>query len=315
MVARNAERYVVSAVASVLNQDYRDLELVFVDDGSIDATRSIVSALDDRRIRLIDGPGRGLSSAHNAGLETASGEFVARLDADDIAEPDRTRWQVEYLDAHPEAVVVGSWTTLMDDEEAPLGVLRVPSRQEDVEAALANGGNPFLHPTVMFRAKHAREVGGYSARLDGLIGEDGEFLHRLCGLGRGANLPDPLVRYRLTRGAVSNGYPLLSSGLQRRREDIIRRVCDRTDDAADHRDAHDIAAAAREIDPELAYNYRVGKAVLQAGGDPKKAVRYLTRAWRLRPASLRVAKNLADAATRACLASVGLAPRSLKGSE
>lgn len=299
MPARNAQRYVASAVASVLSQDYRDLELVFVDDGSTDGTRAIVQAFGDRRVRIVDGRGRGLSSALNAGLETASGEFVARLDADDIAEPDRTWRQVEYLDAHPEAVVVGSWTNLMDDEEAPLGVLRVPSRQEDVEAALANGRNPFLHPTVMFRAEQSREAGGYDARLDGLVGEDAEFLHRLCGLGRGANLPNPLVRYRLARGAVSNGYPLLSSSAQKRREDIIRRVCDRTDDTNDHRDAHAIAAAARGIEPELAYNYRVGRTVLQTQGDPRIAARYLARAWRMRPLSLRVVKNLAVATMQA----------------
>ena len=295
MTARNAERYVGSAVASVLSQTNEDLELVFVDDASTDATREIVQAFGDERIRIVDGPGLGIASASNAGLEAALGEFVARSDADDVAEQDRTRVQLEYLGAHPEVAVVGSWADLMDDEEAPLGVLRVPSRREDVEAALADGRNPFLHPTVMFRAERALEAGGYDVRLDSHTGSDGEFLRRLCKFGSGANVPTSLVRYRLTRGAVSNGYSLLPKRMQRRRLDVLERVENRSASAADYHDSSVIMAAAGAIDPDLAYNYRVGKVVLQTHGDPRIAARYLARAWRIRPQSLRVTKNLAVA--------------------
>jgi hypothetical protein len=294
----NGEQYVGASVTSMLDQTYRDLELIVVDDGGTDASRGIIETFDDARVRIVDGPGKGLASALNTGLKAASGEFVARLDVDDIAAPDRIRQQVEYLDRHPEAVVVGSWVDLMADDGAPLGVLRVACRQADVAAALAAGRNPFLHPTIMFRRQQAVEAGLYDARLDGVGGEDAEFWQRLCKKGRGANLGVPLVRYRLSRGAISDGFPLLSSREQMRRQEALRRLCLGTGTAADLESIRTVAAAARAIDPELAYNYRVGKVVLQAGGDPRVAVRYLARAWRMRPVSLRIAKNLGVAVVR-----------------
>jgi hypothetical protein len=167
----------------------------------------------------------------------------------------------------------------------------------------------------MFRAERALEAGGYDIRLDSQTGEDGEFLCRLCRLGGGANIPALLVRYRLTRGAVSNGYPLLRHRVQLRRLDVSKRAFNGTAKADDYRDSIAIAAAAGAIDPELAYNYRVGKVVLEANADPKAAIRYLARAWRLRPTSLRVVKNLGLAATRVCLQAARNTAQAHKGDE
>ena len=298
VAARNTERYVGDAIDSILSQTYDDLELIFVDDASTDATRRIVEARKDPRIRIISGPGTGISSASNVGICAARGEFVARLDADDVAEPDRVRQQVEYFDSHPEVVLLGSWARLIADDSTLVGELRVPTDQRAVGAEVAAGRNPFLHPTVMFRRLEARTSGPFDARMDGVGGEDAVFLHNLCRLGQAANLPLPLVRYRLARGAISNGFSLLPTGLQRGRQRALQRVCLGAESVSDFETMRSVAAAARAIDPELAYNYRVGKVLLETHGDPCLALRFLLKAWCLRPTSLRAQKNLLVAAAR-----------------
>jgi glycosyltransferase involved in cell wall biosynthesis len=310
MAARNAERYVGTAVESVLTQTYTDLELVLVDDASTDRTVEIVTAFDDPRVRIESGPGKGIASAANVGLAAARGEYVARLDADDIALADRVALQVEFLDCHPEVVVVGAFVNLMDDDAAAIGVLRVPCTQSDVESALSGGRNPFLNPTVMFRAQQAASVGGYDTRLDGVVGEDGEFLRRLCRVGRGANLSYSLSRYRIAFGAVSNGLSLQPRCVQRRREQAMMRIRGGDILAADLELLRDIAAAAKTVDPELAYLYRVGKILLENHGDSRIALRYLRRAWGLGPASPRVLKNLLLAAARAAFPPAPIPPTS-----
>lgn len=113
MPLRNAQRYVLEALQSVLSQSDIDLEVLVIDDGSTDQSAEIVSRLDDQRVRMVPGPCGGISVALNCGLELATGEFIARCDADDIYPADRLKWQVTFLKEHPEyAAVCGSFTTL-----------------------------------------------------------------------------------------------------------------------------------------------------------------------------------------------------------
>lgn len=105
----NAARYLREAVDSILAQTYEDFEFLVVDDDSRDGTREILASYNDSRIKVIDGPGQGISGALNLGLCLAQGEYIARMDADDIALPDRFKKQVAYLDAHQEVGICGSW--------------------------------------------------------------------------------------------------------------------------------------------------------------------------------------------------------------
>src|SRR3954471_22997773 len=105
----NTERYIASAVRSILAQTFRDFELILIDDGSTDNSPQICKQIagEDSRIKLISRPNKGLTKTLNEGLSLATSPLIARMDADDISFPDRFQKQVDYLHAHHECVCVG----------------------------------------------------------------------------------------------------------------------------------------------------------------------------------------------------------------
>lgn len=105
----NSEKYLIQCMNSIFNQTFQDFEVLIVDDASTDATRQILESYQDERIRIIDGPNKGLAAALNVGIKEAKGEYIARIDADDIALPNRLEKQVNYLDNHKDISIVGSW--------------------------------------------------------------------------------------------------------------------------------------------------------------------------------------------------------------
>jgi glycosyltransferase involved in cell wall biosynthesis len=118
MPVRNGLPYVGTAIASVLDQSFRDFELLAIDDGSDDDTVSVLeaAAAQDNRIRVIQLPKSGMRTAVNHGLELARAALVARMDADDVCLPDRFRLQKDFLDKHPEVVAVGGWAWAIDEQ-------------------------------------------------------------------------------------------------------------------------------------------------------------------------------------------------------
>lgn len=112
--AYNAGRYLPEAVASVLEQSFQDWELIIINDGSTDGTRDYLESLTDPRIRIVHQPNGGVSSARNAGLDCARGEFVTFMDADDALPRESLAVRVSYLDAYPEVTVVDGRITIKD---------------------------------------------------------------------------------------------------------------------------------------------------------------------------------------------------------
>src|ERR1700722_365222 len=108
MPAYNAGKYIGEAIRSVLDQSFRDFELLIVNDGSTDNTKTVVSSFADNRIRVLEQSYKGISVALNAGLLVAKGYYIARFDADDICFPQRLSKQVNFLDANPGYILVGS---------------------------------------------------------------------------------------------------------------------------------------------------------------------------------------------------------------
>jgi glycosyltransferase involved in cell wall biosynthesis len=194
MPAWNAQAYLSESVASILGQTLRDLELIVVDDGSDDSTPELLAgwAARDPRLRVIRHPERrGVVAAANRSLEAAGGKYVARMDADDVALPERLARQVAYLDAHPEIFLVGSDAILIDAAGRVLGRRRVASRPERIAEVLPQR-NCIIHPTALFRREPRFE---YREKMHYV--EDYDLCLRLLTRGeRLANLPVPLLRYR-----------------------------------------------------------------------------------------------------------------------
>jgi glycosyltransferase involved in cell wall biosynthesis len=202
---RNCERYIEDAVESIVEQTFCNLELIVVDDGSSDRTLEIVAecAVRDPRIRVLARPQLGLVGALEAGRAAARGFYTARMDADDVADPERLRRQVEYLDQHCEVVAVGGQVELIDVEGRSIGCRVFPVTPADCRAYLERGA-PFCHPSVMMRSDALALAGGYRASFE--PAEDMDLWLRLAEIGELANLDVNVLRYRLHAASTTRTY-------------------------------------------------------------------------------------------------------------
>jgi glycosyltransferase involved in cell wall biosynthesis len=197
MPAYNAGRYVEEAIRSVLEQSFADFELVVVDDGSADDTRAIVDRLaaQDPRIRLFSRPNTGLVGVRNDTLAAARGEFLAFLDADDIALPGRFERQLAFLRGHPEYAMVASRVVVIDPEGEPLRVMGQALDHEDLLRGLLGAeGQLVYNSSVMARRALAERAGGYRPGTD--PSEDLDLFLRIAELGRMTCQAEPMTLYR-----------------------------------------------------------------------------------------------------------------------
>lgn len=202
--AYNVEKYVVSAVESVLDQTERDFELIAVDDGSTDNTAKILQHLArrDRRVKVISRPNTGIVGALNEAIAASSAPLLARMDGDDICLPNRFRRQLEYMTRHPEVVLLGTNVMVMDadgDDVAPLKDLKFD--HEAIDSALLRFGWPLVHPSVMMRREAVEAVGAYKPGT--FPHEDHDLFLRLAEVGKLTALPEVLLRYRRHSTSVS----------------------------------------------------------------------------------------------------------------
>ena len=198
MPVYNTERYVAEAVESILAQTFRDFEFLVFDDGSADRSLEILQtyADGDNRIRVFAKPHRGYVPWLNEGIRIARGEFIARMDADDVSLPQRFDRQVEYLFRHPECVAVGCDLLQIDPDGDPLSEVAHDVEHEVIEADLLSGGHGVIaHPTCMMRRSALLAIGGYREEFESV--EDFDLWLRLAELGRLANMPEILFRYRV----------------------------------------------------------------------------------------------------------------------
>lgn len=203
MPVYNAQRYLPQAVESILHQSFGDFEFLILDDGSTDRSLAILQgyARQDQRIRLLSRANRGLVVSLNQLLELAQGELIARMDADDIALPDRFARQVAYLQQHPDVVCVGGAQDWID--EAGRILLHHPeAEQNDEIQQLALGGQtPINHPSALIRASALRQVGGYDPTF--YPAEDLDLWLKLGEIGQLANLRATVLQYRQHSQSIS----------------------------------------------------------------------------------------------------------------
>jgi len=202
MPVRNGAQWLPVAIDSVLAQTLPDFELLVIDDGSTDRTPEIVAdyAARDARLRPIRQEALGLVAALNRGLTEARADLIARLDADDLALPERLAQQVAAMDANPRLNLLGSWAEVIDGEGRATGRLTPPSEPQHLRDTLART-NPFIHSSVMLRADVVRSLGGYRRAFE--AAEDYDLWLRLSEHGDMAIASDILVRYREHGGNVT----------------------------------------------------------------------------------------------------------------
>jgi len=202
MPVHNGGPYVEAAVTSILGQTFRDLEFIIIDDGSSDSTADVLrryAAVDDR-IRVYSQARAGLVASLNRGCRAAHAGYIARMDADDVALPERLERQVAFLDREPEVAVVGSAVLRIDDAGRPLTRNVCPTSHAEIVAALREY-TCFTHPSVMMRTAAWAAVGGYRYAYG--PAEDYDLWLRLSERYQLANLPEALLQYRVYPGQLS----------------------------------------------------------------------------------------------------------------
>lgn len=195
MAAYNAAEFIRESIESILAQTFQDFEFVIVDDGSTDDSAAIAQSYRDTRIVVLRNERNlGLTASLNRGLRAASGELIARQDADDISHPSRLEREVETLAAHPNVALVGTQAKLMDADGASLGELRVPVDPLSIRWAQMFD-NCFIHSAVMFRRSVALELGGYDDSF--CISQDYALWSRIMRGHATMNLDEKLLSLRV----------------------------------------------------------------------------------------------------------------------
>ncbi|MCU0565064.1 MAG: glycosyltransferase [Oculatellaceae cyanobacterium Prado106] len=203
--AYNAERFIEAAIVSILQQTFTEFELIVIDDGSTDQTGAIVEALaqQDSRVRLLHSTHGGLSRALNQGIATAQYDWVGRMDADDIALPDRLQKQVEAIHAQPQVVAWGTYAYHINAQGKPLGMARTGPTTEEEFLRQRQAGHlvQLIHPTVLLRKDVLLAVGGYDPEFE--LVEELELFDRMAAYGATLAIPEPLLQYRVHSASVS----------------------------------------------------------------------------------------------------------------
>ncbi len=197
MPVYNCAPFLQESVSSVLNQDFRDFELILVNDGSTDTSAEVLSAFSDSRIRIVTHPeNRGLIPALLTGLAQCRGRFIARMDCDDYCLPQRFSTQLNFLQQHPEVGVCGSAMQLFPKK----GKWLYPETHEEIKAQLLFSCC-MGHPSVMMR-REVFDTHTYDMRY--LYAEDYGLWFELAPHTRLHNLPEVLINYRIHPQQISS---------------------------------------------------------------------------------------------------------------
>ena len=200
MSTYNRQKLLERAVKSVLGQSYRSWELIVLNDASTDGTRAYLDELakQDKRVRPVHHEKNyypDISRTLNEGIELAQGAYIARLDDDDYwCDTDKLAKQAAFLDAHPDCVVVGGGTIVIDEDDRERFRYFKPETDAAIRAK-ALLANPFTHSTVMFRRDVALASGGYG---DFKNAEDWDLWLRMGMRGTFYNFQEYFVRYLMT---------------------------------------------------------------------------------------------------------------------
>ncbi len=216
----NAEPYLRESLDSLVNQTFRDFEVIFVNDGCTDGCRDIlIEYAQHSNVRLLENRyNEGVPISSNRALLTATGEYVAIHDADDVSMPHRFEREIEYLDSHPEITFMGTHATKISHTGDPIGSYTYPpeTTEEAFKLIIKNKLNPIINPSCMFRRQPIVDNGGYSLDPDIRTVMDLELWCRLLVKNHlMANIQEPLINYRIN-----------SQGITRSERDVMVQATD-----------------------------------------------------------------------------------------
>lgn len=202
MSVYNGQDYLSEAIDSILSQTFSDFEFIIINDASTDNTQQILDRYRDRRIRVFTNKNNiGLTKSLNKGIASARGEYLARMDADDLSHSDRLMSQYIFLQNHKDYGLVGTWGVKISSSGEKVGELRYPTSDGNLRKALIRF-NPFIHSSIMIRKRVLEKTGLYDESW--VFAQDYELYFRLIKYCRIANIPDILVAQRQTKFSITS---------------------------------------------------------------------------------------------------------------
>lgn len=205
----NEEQYILDSVNSILNQSYQNIEVIIIDDASTDNTVNLIKGIKSKKIKLyVNEENRKLAHNLNIAMSKAKGEYVARMDADDISRKNRIKKQVEYLEVHKDIDVVATFAKTFGDSAI---VKKSVCSHDGIKATLLFT-NPICHPTVMFR----KSTIDYAYDESCAAGQDYELWTRIIGRKKFHVINEILLDYRVIKRQSNANY------LQRQKESALK---------------------------------------------------------------------------------------------
>lgn len=198
MPVYDAGSFLRQALDSVLSQTYKNWELICVDDGSIDNSFNILQeyALTDLRIKVYKNKkNQGVSATTNFAISKSQGQYLARMDADDVMTPDRLEKQIKYLRKNPQVLVLGGQCSLINEKSENIGKKMFPLTHQEIYKMMYEA-MPIQQPTMIINLKLLpKDFSWYEKKTN--TAEEVDLLFRLFKYGEFANLPDYVLNYRL----------------------------------------------------------------------------------------------------------------------
>ncbi len=191
----NGEKYIKESINSCLNQTYTNIEIVVVDDASTDSTVELLKEYGNQINVISVEKQNGLGNVINIGIRASKGKYIARMDADDVMYPTRLEKQVEYLENNSDCVAVGGQIDMIDESGNVTGHREYPLTDRELRKNLFLF-QPFAHPAVTLRKDTLEEIGLYPEDMWKV--EDVKLFLILSTKGKFANIPDTVLKYRLT---------------------------------------------------------------------------------------------------------------------
>jgi len=200
-------QFLSQSISSILEQSYDNIELIVIfEKSNSDYDDEIESTFeensDDHRFKIIIPKKKGLANSLNEGLVESKGQYIARMDADDISEKNRLEEQISFI-KESNNDLVGSWALSISEEGKVLGTIEPPVTHLEIRKKIMFH-NPFLHPSILFRKEILEKVGFYNPKFNGA--EDYDLYFRVMSENfRVSNMPKFLLRLRETTGSVMRG--------------------------------------------------------------------------------------------------------------
>lgn len=279
----NGEKYLPAAIESVLQQSYKDFELIALDDGSTDGSLRILQefATRDTRVRVFSRENKGVARSLVEAMGHARGKLVARMDADDISYPDRLASQCAFFSQHPDAVAIGGAAQMIDKDGSP--ICQYFPHQEDASLRSMLPVSPFVSPSVMFKRDAYNKVGGYPEKMK-WGGEDVILYGKLARVGNIYNMPNVLVQYRLVPGSLSRK----SAGFRRILSDLIlQELSGRPIDDAQLLVLQEAFVQISAHQAHHDYLFEIARLCLWSGSNRPRAVRHLLQCMACRNLALK----------------------------